>query len=69
MPSAPRSSQESRFVIAELHRITGKRYPHLEAVVEKAGPVELRELVSLVHDLNGEIQKAKRNAILQPWRR
>lgn len=49
--------------------MTGKRYPKLEAALEATEDVEtLREVVRLVHDVQGEIRSAERRAALQPWR-
>ena len=61
-------STESRFAVAELCRITGKRYPKLEAAFETLDAEGLRELVALCHDLDGSIRQAERRAATQPWR-
>ena len=63
------ASNESRFAIAELHRLTGKRYPKLEAAFENLDPEGLRELVRLCHDLAHAIQQAERKGAMQPWKR
>ena len=60
---------ESRFAIATLHQLTGKRYPKLEAAFENLDPEGLRELVRLCHDLSQAVQQAERKGAMQPWRR
>jgi hypothetical protein len=62
-------TQESRYAVAEIRRITGKQYPKLEAAFERLDAEGLRELVRLVHDLNGTVRQAERRAATQPWRR
>lgn len=62
-------TQESRYAVAEIRRITGKQYPKLEAAFEGLDAEGLRELVRLVHDLNGTVRQAERRAATQPWRR
>ena len=62
-------STESRFAVAELHRLTGKRYPKLEAAFENLDAEGLRELVRLCHDLAHAVQQAERKGAMQPWRR
>jgi hypothetical protein len=61
-------SQESRYAVAELRRITGKHYPKLEAAFEAMDVEAQRELVRLCHDLQGEIRSAERKGATQPWR-
>jgi hypothetical protein len=62
-------SQESRFAVAEIRRLTGRQYPKLEAAFEHLDAEGLRELVRLCHDLNGAVRQAERKGALQPWRR
>jgi len=62
-------SQESRFAVAEIRRLTGRQYPKLEAAFENLDAEGLRELVRLCHDLNGAVRQAERKGALQPWRR
>jgi hypothetical protein len=60
---------ESRFAVAERHRLTGKRYPRLEAAFEALEPDALRELVRLCHDLDQAVREAERKGARDPWRR
>jgi hypothetical protein len=62
-------STETRFAVAEIHRLTGKRYPKLEALFETLDGEGRQELVRLCRDLDGSVRQAERKAILQPWRR
>jgi hypothetical protein len=62
-------SQESRFAVAELRRLTGKQYPKLEASFENLDAEGLRELVRLCHDLDFAVQQAARKGAREPWRR
>jgi hypothetical protein len=61
-------TSESRFAVAELHRLTGKRYPKLEAAFEALDAEGLRELVRLCHDLDFAVQHAERKGAREPWR-
>ena len=61
-------SQESRYAVAELRRLTGRQYPSLEAAFETLSPEALRDLVRLTHDLNGSVQQATRKGAREPWR-
>ncbi len=61
-------SQESRFAVAELRRLTGRQYPKLEAAFEHLEPEALRDLVRLCHDLDGTVRQAERKGATQPWR-
>jgi len=62
-------SQESRFAVAEIRRLTGKQYPKLEALWETLDAEGRRELVRLCHDLAGAVrQEGHRAALTQPWR-
>jgi hypothetical protein len=63
------SSTETRFAVAEIHRLTGKRYPKLEALFETLDGEGRQELVRFCRDLDGSVRQAERKAILQPWRR
>ena len=63
-----RASTESRFAIAEIHRLTGKRYPKLEAALENLDAEGLRELVRLCHDLGEAVRSAERKGAREPWR-
>lgn len=63
------ASTESRYAVAELHRLTGKRYPKLEAAFENLDAEGLRELVRLCHDLAFAVQQAERKGAREPWRR
>jgi hypothetical protein len=59
----------SSSAIGDIRRITGKQYPTLEAAFDALGPNEQRELVMLLHDVDGAIRQAARRAAMQPWRR
>ena len=61
-------TQESRFAVASLRRLTGKNYPKLEVSFETLEPEALRDLVRLVHDLEGSVQNATRKGAREPWR-
>jgi len=62
-------TSESRFAVAEIHRLTGKRYPKLEAAFEALDPEGLRELVRLCHDLDQAVRQAEHRGAREPWRR
>jgi hypothetical protein len=61
-------TNESRVAVAELRRITGKRYPKLEGAIEHLDAEAARELLQLTRDLDGAIHQAERRAATQPWR-
>ncbi len=62
-------TSESRFAVAEIRRITGKRYPKLEAAFETLDVEGIRELVRLCHDLDHAVRQAERKGAREPWRR
>lgn len=62
-------STESRYAVATLNRLTGKRYPKLEAAFEALSVEGLQELVRLVHDIDDAVHQAERKAAREPWRR
>lgn len=62
-------STESRYAVDEIHRLTGRRYPKLEAAFENLDAEGLRELVRLCHDLDGASRQAASKAAREPWRR
>ncbi len=67
-PSTAMPSFEVHQATCEIHRITGKRYPKLEAALANLDSESARDLLRLVRDINDEIQSARRQGALQPWR-
>jgi hypothetical protein len=61
-------SQESNFALVSFRRLTGKQYPALETAFEDLSPEALRDLVRLVHDVEGAVQSAQRKGAREPWR-
>ncbi len=62
-------SQESDFARASFRRMTGRTYENLEATFENLSPEALRDLVRLVHDVEGSIRQTTARAAREPWRR
>lgn len=62
-------TQETQFALAEITRLTGRRYPKLEAAFQALDAEGQRELVRLCHDLSGAVRQAERKGAQQPWRR
>ena len=54
---------------ARIRQFTGKCYPKLESELIKLSVEALLELVHFVSDAQHEVQRAKNQAIHQPWRR
>lgn len=61
-------TQESDFARASFRRLTGRQYPALEAAFEEMSPEALRDLVRLVHDVEGSVRQAANRARHEPWR-
>lgn len=62
-------TQESRFAVAEIRRLTGKQYPKLEQAFEGLETEALRDLVRLCQDLNFAVRNAERKGAREPWKR
>lgn len=62
-------SQESDFARASFRRLTGKQYPNLEQAFEDLSPEALRDLVRLVHDVEGSVRQSANRTAREPWRR
>ena len=53
---------------ARIRHFTGKVYPKLESELSNLTVEALMELVRLVGDAEGEVTRAKRQSLRQPWR-
>ncbi len=54
---------------ARIRQFTGKSYPKFEAELTKLTVEALLDLVRIISDGQYEVQRAKNQAIHQPWRR
>jgi len=61
-------SDLSHFALASFRRMTGRQYPQLEAAFENLSPEALRDLVRLVHDIEGVTRQAANRAARVPFR-
>ena len=61
-------SNDSRYAVADIHRLTGKRYPKLEAVFDRLSTEEARELLNLCRDIDGVVRQKERRAAMEPWK-
>ncbi len=60
---------QASHAVARIRQFTGKSYPKLEADLTKLSAEALMELNRFVSDAQSEVQRAKNQAIHQPWRR
>lgn len=56
-----------QFALAELSRLTGKRYPALWKVLEALDGEAAQDLARVARDLSGELLQAKKRAGRMPW--
>jgi hypothetical protein len=61
-------TRESQVAVADLLRLTGKRYPKLEAALHALDAEAATELLRLTQDIGHEVRQAERKAAIQPWR-
>lgn len=63
------NSRNIQIVTARIRQAVGRVYPKLEAELPLLTPEALVDLARLVTDLQQEVTLAKRQMIMQPWRR
>jgi len=61
-------NQTVAYALAELSRLTGKRYPALWKVLEALDGEAAQDLLRLARDVTTEVSAAKRRGAQQPWR-